>query len=44
MLLAKVFGESLQILPIESFKKDFIYLFLERQEGREKERERNIDV
>ena len=25
-------------------KKDFIYLFLERGEGREKERERNIDV
>ena len=27
-----------------SFFKDFIYLFLERGEGREKERERNIDV
>ena len=26
------------------FLKDFIYLFLERGEGREKERERNIDV
>ena len=26
------------------FKKDFIYLFLERGEGREKERERNINV
>ena len=26
------------------FFKDFIYLFLERGEGREKERERNIDV
>ena len=25
-------------------KKDFIYLFLERGEGREKERERNISV
>ena len=25
------------------FLKDFIYLFLERGEGREKERERNID-
>ena len=24
-------------------KKDFIYLFLERGEGREKEKERNID-
>ena len=27
-----------------NFSKDFIYLFLERGEGREKERERNIDV
>ena len=26
------------------FKKDFIYLFLETGEGREKERERNISV
>ena len=26
------------------FKKDFIYLFLERAEGRETERERNINV
>ena len=26
------------------FKKDFTYLFLERREGREKERERNINV
>ena len=26
------------------FLKDFIYLFLERGEGREKKRERNIDV
>ena len=26
------------------FFKDFIYLFLERGEGREKERERNISV
>ena len=26
------------------FLKDFIYLFLERVEGREKERERNINV
>ena len=26
------------------FFKDFIYLFLEREEGREKERERNINV
>ena len=28
----------------EIFKKDFIYSFLERVEGREKERERNINV
>ena len=27
-----------------SFLKDFIYLFLERGVGREKERERNIDM
>ena len=26
------------------FTKDFIYLFLERGEGKEKERERNMDV
>ena len=26
------------------FNKDFIYLFLERGEGKEKERERNIEV
>ena len=26
------------------FKKKCFYLFLERREGREKERERNIDV
>ena len=26
------------------FLKDFIYLFFEREEGREKERERNINV
>ena len=27
-----------------AFKKDFIYLFLEKGEGKEKERERNISV
>ena len=27
-----------------SFLKDFMYLFLERGEGREKERERNVSV
>ena len=26
------------------FLKDYVYLLLERREGREKERERNIDV
>ena len=30
-------------LLLDIFFKDFIYLFLEREEGREKERERNID-
>ena len=29
-------------MQVTFFKKDFIYLFLERGEGREKERERNI--
>ena len=32
------------ILFIFNFKKDFIHLLLERGEGREKERERNISV
>ena len=31
-------------LSLSLFFKDFIYLFLEREEGREKERERNINV
>ena len=32
------------IISLYSFlKKDFIYLFLEKGEGREKERERNMD-
>ena len=30
--------------PLSLFLKDFIYLFLERGEGNEKERERNINV
>ena len=30
--------------PVLTFKKDFVYLFLERGKGREKERERNIHV
>ena len=29
---------------IKLFFEDFIYIFLEREEGREKERERNMDV
>ena len=33
------------VKDVELFlKKDFIYLFLERREGRERRRERNIDV
>ena len=37
--------ESLRIQKVSSsIFKDFIYLFLERGEGREKERERNINV
>ena len=28
----------------QSFLKNYIYLFLERGEGREKEKERNVDV
>ena len=36
--------QSNLLLYIFSFFKDFIYLFLERGEGREKERERNINV
>ena len=31
-------------LSLSFFKKDFIYLFLERGEGSENERERNINV
>ena len=31
-----------EVVPF--LKKDFIYLFLERGEGREREREKNIDV
>ena len=33
-----------QSFIFQFFRKDFIYLFLERGEGREKEKERNIDV
>ena len=33
-----------QSAPLNIFFKDFIYLFLETGEGREKERERNISV
>ena len=35
---------SLTVRKSFFFKKDFISLFLERGEGREEERERNIDV
>ena len=35
---------SLGKFSLVYFLKDFIYLFLERGEGREKERERNINV
>ena len=35
--------DELRLYPILFFK-DFIYLFLDRGEGREKERERNINV
>ena len=31
-------------IKLNVFLKDFVYLFLERGEGREKERERNINV
>ena len=34
----------LQVKIFFNLFKDFIYLFLERGEGREKERERNINV
>ena len=47
-------GQRLRALPVEGggrsgrkcvgFLEDFIYLLLERGEGREKERERNINV
>ena len=33
-----------ELIYLFIYFKDFIYLFLERGEGREKERERNIDV
>ena len=33
-----------EISFLKTFLKDFIYLFFERGEGREKERERNITV
>ena len=32
------------LMLIGHFKEDFIYLFLEREEGRDKEREQNINV
>ena len=38
------FNPYSHFIDIILFLKDFIYLFSERREGREKERERNIDV
>ena len=43
------FAQGIHSLPSTEmrkyiFKKDFIYLLLERREGKEKERERNMDV
>ena len=32
------------VILVASFFQDFIYLFVERGEGREKERERSMDV
>ena len=36
--------EVYQCFANKNFLKDFIYLFLERREGKEKERERNINM
>ena len=38
------FGREWHFSDYVFLNKDFIYLLLERGEGREKERERNIDV
>ena len=40
----KKLKESITTKPNQYFVKDFIYLFLDRGEGREKERERSINV
>ena len=37
-------GENRVLCFLHTFFKDFVYLFLERREGREKERERNMNV
>ena len=39
-----VFKEVLRVESPGEFLNDFIYLFLGRGEGREEERERNIDM
>ena len=44
MTLSFSFPNNKECISHYFFKTDFIYLFLERGEGREKERERNIDV
>ena len=41
-MLQNIFPISIYLSPF--FLKDFIYLFLKRGVGEEKERERNIDV
>ena len=37
-------GGAQEVSHLFCFFKDFIYLFLDRREGREKEKERNINV
>ena len=45
VLLKSPYLLSLQVMEIKkNFLKDFIYLFLQRGEGKEKERKRNINV
>ena len=41
--MVHLFSLTLKLLLKKNFK-DFIYSFLERREGREKEREKNINV
>ena len=44
VISGRLYQYSSEVLKIMVFLKIFIYLFLERREGREKERERNINV